>query len=221
MQYLDIFIYLKFRFHCVSCFVSDNLTFLTELWLLVFPFLPIHITAKHFFSRLPIGCMTHLLRCVPYAPDCYLCGQPLVHSAEPDWRPHPLWVYLLPPRGPPARSDGGTAVCGVQRRKGLSHFITGNDFPFLLLPFHHLLQTQELQERAVALLLGRGWSSDKETGTTATTSTAGCVLGSGHFTECFLKLSHLIFIRILWGRLIVSPLYILLLFPLLRWGMYA
>lgn len=65
-------IYLKFRFHCVSCILSGNLTFLTEFWLLVFLFLPIRITAKHFFSRLPTECLTHLLSCVPHAPDCYL-----------------------------------------------------------------------------------------------------------------------------------------------------
>lgn len=168
-------VYLKFRFHCVSCILSGNPTFLTEFWLLVFPFLPIRITAKHFFSRLPTEHPTHLLRCVPHAPDCYLWGQPLVHSAESDWSPHPLRVYLLPPRGPLARSDGGTAVCGVQGRKGLFHFITGNDFSSPLLSFHHLLQTQELQERAVALLLGQGWSSDQETSATATTNVPGCV----------------------------------------------
>lgn len=65
-------VYLKFRFHCVSCILSGNPTFLTEFWLLVFPFLPIRITAKHFFSRLPTERPTHLLRCVPHAPDCYL-----------------------------------------------------------------------------------------------------------------------------------------------------
>lgn len=65
-------VYLKFRFHCVSCILSGNPTFLTEFWLLVFPFLPIRITAKHFFSRLPTERPTHLLRCVSHAPDCYL-----------------------------------------------------------------------------------------------------------------------------------------------------
>lgn len=43
--------------------------------------------------------------------------------------------------------------------------------------------------------MGWVWSNDEKTITTATTNITGCLLGPGHFTECFLKSSHFILVR--------------------------